>query len=319
MRAQRIYGDCLIVVCLLSLNSVRQSAQAEDADALAKQLANPVAALISVPLQLNWDTGIGADGLGNKWLLNIQPVVPIVLNDKWNVISRTILPVEAQSDVVSGDVHQSGLGDITESFFFTPRQPLGGGWIVAAGPAILLPTATDPSLGNGKWGSGATVLVLKQTPSAWTAGALWSHIWSIAGSDNRPSLNATSLQPFISKGLGKGITVSANLETSYDWEGRHWVVPMNLSFSKVTKLGISALVSGRACATTGRRRPADRTGAFGVRSRCCFPGKSLNRLTAISPWADLPFEPRSRSVGRDLRIHETSGIPLFTWEAFHEG
>src|SRR5271170_1730787 len=204
-------------------------AMAEDADALAKQLANPVASLISVPLQLNWDTGLAANGLGDKYLLNVQPVIPFELNDKWNLISRTIVPLTVQSDVVPGDAHQSGLGDITQSFFFTPKEPLPGGWIVGIGPAILLPTATDPSLGNGKWGLGPTVLFLKQTPTAWSVGVLANHIWSVAGSSNRADLSATFLQPFLSKGLGQGITVGVNLESSYDSEGNHWVVPLNLT------------------------------------------------------------------------------------------
>lgn len=228
-------------IAVLAAWCATASAFAEDADVLAKQLANPVAALISVPMQLNWDTGLAANGLGEKWLLNVQPVIPFTLGEKWNVISRTILPVAAQSDVVPGDNHQSGLGDTIQSFFLSPKQPIGG-WIVGAGPAILLPTATDSALGSGKWGLGPTVVVLKQTPSAWTVGALWSHIWSVAGSSNRPDLSSTSFQPFLSKGLGKGLTVSVNLESTYDWEGRNWVVPMNLSASKVTKLG-SQLVS----------------------------------------------------------------------------
>jgi hypothetical protein len=216
---------------------------AADADALAKQLANPVAALISVPLQLNWDTGLAANGLGDKWLLNVQPVIPISLNDRWNLISRTIIPFAAQSDVVPGDPQQSGLGDITQSFFFSPKEPVGG-WILGAGPVLLLPTATDTSLGNGKWGLGPTIVALKQTPSGWTVGALWNHIWSVAGSSNRPDLNATYIQPFITKALGQGISASANVEASYDWEGQHWVVPLNLSMSKVTRLGTQLVSVG---------------------------------------------------------------------------
>jgi hypothetical protein len=217
-------------------------ADGSDPDTLAKQLANPVAALISVPFQLNWDTGLAADGLGDKWLLNIQPVIPITLNDHWNLISRTILPVVSQSDVIIGDPHQSGLGDTTQSFFFSPKDPIAGGWIVGAGPAFLLPTATEQALGHGKWGVGPTAVALKQTADGWTVGILWNHIWSVAGSEDRSSLNSTFLQPFVSKLVAKGVTATVNLEASYDWYGHDWVVPMNVTLTKVTKLG-SQLVS----------------------------------------------------------------------------
>jgi hypothetical protein len=217
---------------------------ADDADALAKQLANPIASLISVPLQLNWDNGLAEDGLGSKWLLNIQPVIPLSLSTHWNVISRTIMPVVAESDVVPGKAHESGLGDITQSFFFSPKEPIAGGWIIGAGPALLLPSATDSSLGAGKWGLGPTIVALKQTEGGWTTGVLWNHIWSIAGSSNRPSVNSTFLQPFVAKGLGQGITLSANLESTYDWEGSHWVVPLNVFATKVTRIGTQRVSFG---------------------------------------------------------------------------
>src|SRR5215469_5902605 len=141
---------------------------ANDADSLAQQLANPVASLISVPLQLNWDSGLGDNGLGTRWLLNVQPVIPVPLSDHWNVISRTIVPFEVESSDEPGSSQQSGLGDITQSFFFSPSQPIGNGWIIGAGPAILIPSATQTALGHGKWGLGPTVVALKQSPTGLT-------------------------------------------------------------------------------------------------------------------------------------------------------
>jgi hypothetical protein len=205
-----------------------------DADGLAKQLSNPVAALISVPLQLNYDEGYSSGG--ERWLLNVQPVAPFSISEDWNVISRTILPVIDQEDVIPGE-SSSGLGDITQSLFFSPKKPTASGWIWGVGPAFLLPTASEDVLGAEQWAIGPTAVVLKQTDAGWTYGALVNHLVSIAGDDDRADVNATFLQPFLSKGLGKGRTATINVETTYDWEGEAWNVPLNLQYSKVTKIG----------------------------------------------------------------------------------
>ncbi len=207
-----------------------------DADALAKALSNPVAALISVPLQLNYDDGFGPGGDGERWTLNVQPVVPISLNEHWNVISRTILPVIDQQDVIPGD-SSSGIGDITQSLFFSPKKPTAGGWIWGAGPAFLLPTASEDELGTEQWAIGPTIVALKQTEDGWTYGALWNYLVSVAGDDDRADVNSTFFQPFLAKALPGGRTATINLESSYDFEGKHWTVPVNLVYSKVMKVG----------------------------------------------------------------------------------
>lgn len=205
-----------------------------NADELAKQLSNPVAALISVPFQLNYDDGFANDG--HRTTLNIQPVIPMSISQDWNLISRTILPVTSQSNVVGNDT-QTGLGDTVQSFFFSPKQPTESGWILGAGPALLLPTATKDELGTEKWGLGPTAVALKQTGDGWTYGALVNHIWSVAGSDTRSDVSSTFLQPFITKGIGQGRTIAVNLESTYDWKREQWTVPMNIQYSKVMKWG----------------------------------------------------------------------------------
>src|SRR5262245_36036679 len=167
----------------------------QSAEELAKKLSNPVAAMISIPFQNNFEFGLGELG-GFRWTMNVQPVVPIPLSARWNLILRTIMPIVQQSDVVVGQGSQFGLGDITQSFFFSPN---GGSLIWAIGPVLYYPSATDALIGAKKWGAGPTALVLKQE-GPWTYGMLANHIWSFAdagGGAARDDISNTFLQPFL--------------------------------------------------------------------------------------------------------------------------
>ena len=205
-----------------------------DAEAVAKQLANPIAALISVPFQLNYDDDIGP-GDGERWTLNVQPVVPISLNEDWNVISRTILPLIDQEDIPAGN-DESGIGDVVQSLFFSPVAPTASGWIWGVGPVLLIPTASDPTLGAEQWGSGPTAVVLKQE-GPWTYGALVNHIWSFTGDDDRADVNATFMQPFAAYTTPTAMTFTLNSESTYDWEADELALPANAVMSKVVKVG----------------------------------------------------------------------------------
>jgi len=225
---------CLAATSLLDV-SAEDAAATSDAAELAKKLSNPVAALISVPLQNNFEFGGGPNDDGFRYLLNIQPVIPITLNSNWNVISRTILPIIEQHDLVNTG-SQSGLGDITQSLFFSPKQPTHSGWIWGAGPAFLIPTATDDLLGTEKFGLGPTAVVLKQE-HGWTYGALANQIWSVAGNDSRQDVSATFLQPFLAYTTSKQTTFTLNTETTYDWENEQWTVPINVMVAQLVKIG----------------------------------------------------------------------------------
>jgi hypothetical protein len=225
----------LTPVCFADLDSEDAPAGGGAAD-LAKKLQNPVAALISVPFQLNYDQNIGPDDDGDRWTLNIQPVVPFDLNEDWNLISRTILPVVWQDDIFPGAGSQSGIGDIVQSLFFSPKAPTEGGWIWGAGPVFLFPTGSDDLLTTDKWGAGPTVVVLKQQ-GPWTYGALANHIWSYAGDDDRDDVNATFLQPFLSYTTPTAWSFTIQTESTYDWENEEWSVPIGGIISKVTNIG----------------------------------------------------------------------------------
>jgi hypothetical protein len=233
----------LAISILTGLSAIAQ--EVESGAYLAQQLANPVASLISLPFQGNMDFGIGPND-ANRFTLNIQPVVPMSLNDDWNLILRTILPVIDAESPAPGIDDASGLGDTVQSFFFSPKLPVEG-WILAAGPVALWPTATDSQLGTEKWCAGPTALALRQE-GPWTYGMLTNHLCSYAGDDAREPVNATLLQPFITYITSTRTTFALNSESTYDWTGRQWLAPINFTISQLFRIGdqpLQAFVGGR--------------------------------------------------------------------------
>jgi hypothetical protein len=214
-----------------------QAPPADDAAELAKKLNNPVASRISVPLQAYGDFGLGVND-ATRFTLNVQPVIPLSLNEDVNLIIRTIMPVIDAESPAPGIPSASGLGDITQSFFFSSKQPTAGGWVWAVGPVLLWPAATDDLLGSEKWAAGPTALLLKQE-HGWTYGVLANHLWSYAdaGSEDRDEVNATFLQPFLNFTTPSHTTIGINAESSYDWTHEQWTVPLNFTVGQLFKLG----------------------------------------------------------------------------------
>ena len=257
-RARCVTLFCISCVCsfLLAISVFAQDTMAQPAtqstknepaatgqgsgDALRKAAQNPIASLISVPLQNNANFGIEPGGRTQN-VLNIQPVIPVGVSKDWNLIIRWITPIIWQplpAPSPSPEVGKYGFGDMQPSFFFSPKK--AGKLIWGAGPVFQLPTATDTYLGQGKLGMGPTFVGLAQ-PGPWTVGALVNNVWSVAGSGGRPDVNQMTLQYFINYNMKKGWYLGMQPIITANWEatnGGRWVVPFGGGIGRVMRLGM---------------------------------------------------------------------------------
>lgn len=215
------------------------NATGEATSRLQKAVQNPVANLISVPLQNNTNFGVGPYGRTQN-ILNVQPVIPANLGQSWMVITRVIQPFVWQP-YPAPTTGEYGLGDMNPTFFLSPRRP--GKVIWGAGPAFVIPTATNQILGQGKFSMGPSFVALTQ-PGPWTLGALINNVWSIAGSGSRPAVNQMLLQYFVNYNLKKGWYISLAPIITANWKasgGNVWTVPFGGGIGRVTKLGFQPI------------------------------------------------------------------------------
>ena len=214
-----------------------QSASQETSDQevgdLAKQSQNPVGSLISLPLQNNTNFGFGpGDDVQN--ILNIQPVLPLSLSKKWNLINRAIFPVIYQPEVITGTGSTTGLGDTSYTAFLSPREP--GKLIWGVGPVFSIPTSTDDSLGSGEWAAGPSVVLLTM-PGSWVTGVLLSNTWSF---DSDGDVNFFFSQIFANYNMKKGWFLTTQPVFTANWEiedGERWTVPLGGGVGRVYKIG----------------------------------------------------------------------------------
>ena len=226
-----------------SANQVPDNASddtASDSDtALAKKLQNPIGNLYSIPFQSNTNFNYGPNK-GTQEILNIQPVIPIHLNDDWNLITRTILPLIWQPSLAPAHTAPFGTGPTTFSAFLSPSNPTNG-WLWGVGPVVQIPTISDKTLGSNVWGAGPTgVLVYMAGPIV--TGALANNVWSFGGTSGPGATRYYNflLQPFFNYNFGGGWYAGTSPVITTNWlaAGNYaWILPIGGNAGRVIKIG----------------------------------------------------------------------------------
>ncbi|MBK4723286.1 hypothetical protein JJL56_31010 [Azospirillum sp. YIM DDC1] len=232
----------ILFACL----TASSSSSAQESGDLAKAAQNPVAAMISLPFQNNTLFGVGPNDDGVANVLNVQPVIPVTVGG-WNLINRTIAPITHLSDLSSGlpelpadpqgNGSSFGLGDINHSVYVSPAA--SGPVIWGVGPSVTFPTATERSLGSGKWSAGPAAVALV-TPGNWVAGSLVRQLWSFAGDGDRKDVNQLLIQPFINYNMDDGWYLVSSPVITADWnsrDGNRWTVPLGGGAGRIFKVG----------------------------------------------------------------------------------
>jgi len=203
---------------------------------LASAAQNPIASTISVPFESNFN--FGADG-GLQYLLNIQPVIPMKLNENWNLIHRPVIPFVYDSAALLGaprppatEKDQFGMGDTLYAAYFSPSKP--GKWIWGVAPALVIPTSTSRAFGPGDWGLGASAVALR-IKKPWLYGALVTNVWTFGDKGD-----AFLVQPFLTYNLPNGWFLETSPQFSAAWDApsdQRWMIPLGGGVGKITKIG----------------------------------------------------------------------------------
>ncbi len=245
----RIARAAAVFAAILAGASAHAELSPED---LAKIAQNPVGNLISVPFQENAYFNVGPLN-GTQNVLNIQPVIPISLNDDWNIITRTILPIISLPAFYPGQGSTSGIGDVQVSAFLSPAKP--GAWIWGIGAVTQLPTHSNNLLGNDNAGLGPTFVMLHLTHGdPWVYGVLINNVWSVGSSPNpfgdASKYNNGLVQPFLNYNFEGGAYLTTSPIITANWEARGsqvWTVPMGGGVGKLFKIGklpVNTQISG---------------------------------------------------------------------------
>lgn len=224
----------MIILCVAVLPTQAQ----EDSSQIAKEAQNPIANVISVPIENDFNPQTGTDK-DDSYVMEMKPVVPIHLSSDWILITRTIIPVIQVPDLAPGVSGTTGLGDVQESLFLSPTKAGPGGIIWGVGPAISFPTATQSILGTKKLSVGPNVVALK-IQGHWLFGALAQNLWSVEGPSARPNVNQMLLQPFVNYNLRHGWYLTSSPIITANWEAnpdQRWTVPVGGGVGRIIHLG----------------------------------------------------------------------------------
>lgn len=211
---------------------ISTAVSAVSAAGIAKNLANPISNMVAVPIQYNFDRGIGQDGAGNNQTVTLQPVVPINLSGGNNFIVRPIVSAAIQNNVdgFSG----TGVGNIQLETFYTPKSDSSFTWGI--GPYLIAPSASGARFGSAQTGAGISAVGLTQS-GPWTAGLLLVRSWAIAGSNENGTVNNLYYQPFISYRTKDSWTFGVDLESSFNYDVRRTASQITASVSKLVMIG----------------------------------------------------------------------------------
>jgi hypothetical protein len=223
----------IIIAAVLTAGDARadQNPPAAGTGSLAQDLRNPVAHLVSIPFESNFDFGGGTSEV--TYTGNVKPVIPFSLGKDWHLISRTIVPFV--STLSSDASHRElGVGDITATVYLSPERS-DSGWFWGVGPGVVFPTGKDAAIGTGKWSAGPTAVVIREH-GGWTFSLLTGQAWSIAGDPSRSRVSATLLQPSVSFTTGHDTSFGADTASVYDWTEGEWTAPIELSLEQLVKV-----------------------------------------------------------------------------------
>jgi hypothetical protein len=116
------------------------------------------------------------------------------------------------------------------------------GLTLGLGPVVGFP-ASNAALGSDRWGLGPTAAIVWQ-PGPWTLGFLTRQLWSVGGTRGEAPINETYLQPFASYTTPDAWTLGIDSESTYFWTDDEASVPINVTLTKVIRLGGVALSLG---------------------------------------------------------------------------